>query len=81
MGYLGIIALCLGLISTLITIQYVNSTKNITDELKYIRNKCMIFRNNHKINNIENNIIILIKTIQKKYNLSLEEIERILINR
>lgn len=41
MNYLGLIAICLGLISILVSIQYMNSTNKILEELKYIRNKCI----------------------------------------
>ena len=77
MNYLGIISLCLGLISILITIQYINSTEKITDEIKYIRNKCMTIKNS---NISQDNIILLIENIKKKYGLTLKDIKDILVS-
>ena len=64
MNYLGIIAICLGLISIMITIQNMNNNEKTLDELKFIRSKCI---GSLKINNDEKKLLsILIKEKNKK---------------
>ena len=41
MNYLGLVAICLGLVAILVSIQYMNSTDRILVELKYIKKKCI----------------------------------------
>ena len=48
MNYLGLVAICLGLVAILVSIQYMNSTDKILEELKYIRKKCINNNTNEK---------------------------------
>ena len=47
MNYLGLVAICLGLVAILVSIQYMNSTDKILEELKYIKKKCINNNNNN----------------------------------
>uniref|UniRef100_A0A6C0EJ78 Uncharacterized protein n=1 Tax=viral metagenome TaxID=1070528 RepID=A0A6C0EJ78_9ZZZZ len=74
MEYHYIIALCLGLISIIISVRYMTVTTNMYNEIKYIRSKCMLINKHGKISN-------MILNIQKNHGLSLKDIKNILLVR
>jgi hypothetical protein len=77
MNYLGLIAVCLGIISVLLGIQYMNTSEKLHNELKHIRTKCI---NVYKHNKIEQKMIKLILEIKKNTGLELYQIKNIIMN-
>jgi hypothetical protein len=74
MEYHYIIALCLGLISIIVSVRYMTITTNMYNEIKYIRSKCMLINKHRKISD-------MVINIQKNHGLSLKEIKNIILVR
>ena len=74
MEYQYIIALCLGIISVLISLRYMTITSDLYNEIKFIRSKCITVNKHRRISE-------MIYNIQKNHNLTLPEIKNLLLDR
>jgi len=74
MEYQYIIALCLGIISVLISLRYMTITTDLYNEIKFIRSKCITVNKHRRISE-------MIYNIQKNHNLTLPEIKNLLLDR
>ena len=73
MNYLGLIALCLGILAVFITITQMNSHEKIREDIKNIRTKCILVDKHDKSTD-------LLKDFQNDTQLSIDEIKRIILD-
>ena len=75
MNYLGLISLCLGIVAVLLSIQYMNSTDKLLNEIRNIRTKCLMI----KKQKAENKITELLMSLKRDSGLSLPNIKKMLL--
>ena len=73
MNYLGLIALCLGILAVFITITQMNSHEKIREDIKNIRTKCILVDKHDKSTD-------LLKDFQNDTQLSIDEIKRMILD-